>query len=84
MVMLLGGFLFSWIITKVSSALNADSAEALGAGYSRCCWPHVLVSVVKLSFGSGIDDMATNPVRPIRTVYYENPADRLAYSPTGS
>ena len=47
MVMLLGGFLFSWIITKVSSALNADSAEALGAGPGRCCSPHILVSLVK-------------------------------------
>jgi hypothetical protein len=36
----------------------------------------------KLSVGSGIE--TANPVRPIRTVNFGNPADQLAESPTGS
>jgi len=39
---------------------------------------------LKLSVGSGIEDMASNPVRPIITVHLENLTDRLADCPTGS
>ena len=33
---------------------------------------------LKLSVGSGIEDMVPNPARPIRTARFENPIDRLA------
>jgi hypothetical protein len=40
--------------------------------------------VFNLTVGSDIEAMLTNPVRPIRNVHYENPAERLADIPTGS
>jgi len=41
------------------------------------------VSQLKLTVGSGIEDVVSNPVRPIRAVHYENSTDRLADSRTG-
>jgi len=38
---------------------------------------------VKLSVRSGIEDLESNPVRPIGTVHVENPTGQLAESPTG-
>ena len=40
--------------------------------------------ILKLSVGSGIEDMVSNPVRPIRIAHFGNPTDRFAESPTGS
>jgi hypothetical protein len=39
---------------------------------------------LKLSVGTGIEDMVSNPVRPVRTAHFDNLTDRLAESPTGS
>jgi len=42
------------------------------------------VKPLELSVGSGNEVMVSNPTRPILTVHFENPTDRLAESPTGS
>jgi hypothetical protein len=40
--------------------------------------------MLKVSVGSGIEDMVSDPVRPINTIHFENPTDRLTDSPTES
>ena len=73
--------------TKKEEEEAAEAAEKLRkqagprhAGGPPLCAPALL----KISVGSGIEDMVSNPVRPIRTVHLENPTDRLADCPTWS
>ena len=61
-----------------SRKLQLSKQEVRTDGY---CSPHH-ETLVKLSVGSGIEDMVSSPVRPIITVHFENPTGRLAESPS--
>jgi hypothetical protein len=62
---------------RVSASVNSARAAA-----ARGC--HSSNFQLKFSVGSGIEVMVSKAVRPIRTGQSENPADRLAETPTGS
>jgi len=62
---------------------TALSGGAMPAGGFQEGLP-ILPSQLKLSVGSGIEDVVSKSLRPIRTVQSETLADRLAGNPTGS
>ena len=65
------------------AALAGKKVFLVGPG-GCCSTRHVVRFELKLSVGSGIEVMLSNPVRPIEIVHFGNPIDRLAESPTGS
>jgi hypothetical protein len=71
-----GGLIGDWLVRK-SGDQRWMLWFILGQEPARCCSPrHRMLMPFKLSVRSGIEDMVTNPARPIRTVHFENPTDR--------
>ena len=65
---------------------RAGGQDVKACGRLRCggvqaakMWRRAL----KLSVGSGVEEMVSNPARPIRTLHFQDPTDRLTEGPTG-
>jgi hypothetical protein len=68
-------------ITRGSSDPPPENVNRLQVGTDGWCSPRHRMPF-KLSVESGIEIMVSIRVRPIRTVHYENPTDRLTESAT--
>ena len=77
-------------LAPLAPSHNPDQLPGVAHVPLTTAYPHPLLpsphhpAPLKLSVGSGIEGMGSNHVRPIRTVHYEDPTDRLFEIPTRS